>query len=160
MKTRHTNNINKPAADKKGLQIRPEQLQSTNTVNTDTVIPGTAEAGVSATSEVATASQQSPAAVDIAQRKQNRSLPTERVLELLHHLLPRAYELSEVVGKWIWVTFTDKQPAEVTSQLSQLGFHWNSRRKTWQHPCGVFKGELSDPRTKYQSFHPADLVAA
>jgi len=98
--------------------------------------------------------------VDFEKRKANRELPTERVLELLKRWLPRAYEVAEVVGKWVWVAFPEQQPPQITSELSQLGFHWNSRRKVWQHPCGVFRGEPTDPRSKYQSFHPADQVAA
>jgi hypothetical protein len=98
--------------------------------------------------------------IDREQRKLNRELPTEQVLDLLQRRLVRAYELAEVVGKWIWVAFPEAQDQQTTAELSQLGFHWNSRRKVWQHPCGVFKGEPVDPRSKYQSFHPADQVAA
>lgn len=98
--------------------------------------------------------------IDFAQRKLNRELPTDQVLDLLQHRLRRAYELAEVVGKWVWVAFDAPQDQQVTAELSQLGFHWNSRRKVWQHPCGVFKGEPTDPRAKYQSFHPADRIAA
>ena len=97
---------------------------------------------------------------DREQRQANRQLPTEQVLDLLHRRLEHAFELAEVVGKWVWIAFPEPQEQQITAELSQLGFHWNSRRKCLQHPCGVFKGELSDPRTKYQSFHPADQVAA
>jgi hypothetical protein len=98
--------------------------------------------------------------IDREQRQANRQLPTEQVLDLLHRRLVHAFELAEVVGKWVWITFPEPQEQQITAELSQLGFHWNSRRKVWQHPCGVFKGEPTDPRTKYQSFHPADQVAA
>ena len=98
--------------------------------------------------------------IDFEQRKANRELPTKQVLDLLQRRLRRAYELAEVVGKWVWITFDEPQDQQTTAELSQLGFHWNSRRKVWQHPCGVFKGEPVDPRAKYESFHPADEVAA
>ena len=98
--------------------------------------------------------------IDREQRQANRQLPTQQVLDLLQRRLMRAYELAEVVGKWIWVAFDAPQDQQTTAELSQLGFHWNSRRKCWQHPCGVFKGEPTDPRAKYQSFHPADAQAA
>ena len=98
--------------------------------------------------------------IDREQRQANRQLPTEQVLDLLHRRLEHAFALAEVVGKWVWITFPEPQEPQITAELSQLGFHWNSRRKVWQHPCGVFKGEAVDPRTKYQSFHPADQVAA
>ena len=98
--------------------------------------------------------------IDFEQRQANRQLPTEQVLDLLQRRLRRAYELAEVVGRWVWVAFSEPQDQQTTAELSQLGFHWNSRRKVWQHPCGVFKGEPVDPRSKYQSFHPADQAAA
>ena len=98
--------------------------------------------------------------IDFAQRRANRELPTDQVLDLLERRLRRAFEVAEVVGKWVWVAFSEPQDQQTTAELSQLGFHWNSRRKVWQHPCGVFKGEPVDPRSKYQSFHPADLQPA
>jgi hypothetical protein len=45
----------------------------------------------------------------------------------------------------------------VTAQLAQLGFHWNRRRRVWQHPCGHSRtGTWIDPRAKYPTFYPAD----
>jgi hypothetical protein len=67
--------------------------------------------------------------------------------------------LAEIVGKWVWVTFTEKQPQQITAELSQLGFHWNNRRQVWQHPCGVFKGEPVDPRSKYQTVSAQEVAA-
>ena len=74
--------------------------------------------------------------IDSEARKQNRTLPTPKVLTLLHQQLPAAYRLAEVVGKWIWVQFKEQPPAEIRQQLAQLGFHWNRERQAWQHPCG------------------------
>ena len=74
--------------------------------------------------------------IDLAARRYNRGLPTERVLRLLKSKEPRFWELAEVVGKWIWIRFDDKQPPTITAELSELGFHWNNRRQVWQHPCG------------------------
>jgi hypothetical protein len=76
--------------------------------------------------------------------------------------MPTQYDLAEVVGKWVWITFP-KQPAEqVRGQLSQFGFHWNNYRKCWQHPCGQFatEGSGADPRQKYGGHFAADLKAA
>jgi hypothetical protein len=98
--------------------------------------------------------------IDIEQRKANRALPTADVLDALRRRLPRAFELAETVGSWVWVAFPDKQPRDITAELSQLGFHWNNKRQVWQHPCGVFKGTPVDPRAKYQTSHAADTVAA
>ena len=63
--------------------------------------------------------------IDSAARKQNRTLPTPKVLNLLFNTLPDAYRVAEVVGKWVWVRFTEQPAAEIRQQLAQLGFHWN-----------------------------------
>jgi hypothetical protein len=95
--------------------------------------------------------------IDFRQRFFNRGLPTDKVLDMLYHETPRFWELCQVVGKWVWIQFAEKQPRNVTAELSQLGFHWNRRRQVWQHPCGVFRtGTHRDPREKYPTFYPAD----
>ena len=122
-----------------GLQSRPEQLSTkTNTFGPE---------------------QKQTVRVDFAKRQENRQLPTEQVLELLKSAMPIAFERAAVVGQWIWVAFADKQPQSITAELSQLGFHWNNRRQVWQHPCGVFKGEPVDPRSKYQTVSATEVAA-
>jgi len=76
--------------------------------------------------------------LDVKLRQRNRQLPTEKLLELLSDEAPDFVKPARVVGQWVWIQFRQKQPAEITSQLSQLGFHWNRKRQTWQHPCGVY----------------------
>jgi hypothetical protein len=99
--------------------------------------------------------------LDLAKRIRNRSLPTDRVLELLRRETPHFWEVAEVVGKWVWIQFEDKQPSEITTALSQLGFHWNNRRQVWQHPCGqILAGANYDPRRRYGSYFPADQQLA
>jgi len=94
--------------------------------------------------------------IDSEARKQNRTLPTPKVLSALHQQLPAAYRLAEVVGKWVWVTFKEQPAAEIRQQLAQLGFHWNRERQAWQHPCGKFSlSSQADPHEKYSSYHPA-----
>ena len=94
-------------------------------------------------------------------RRQNRALPTEKVLHLLRTEAPRFWEICEVVGKWVWITFTDKQPREVTMTLSELGFTWNSVRQCWQHHGGTIAPSTPlDPRIKYGSYFPADVKPA
>ena len=96
--------------------------------------------------------------IDSEARKANRTLPTPKVLTLLHQQLPAAYRLAEVVGKWIWVQFKEQPSAEIRQQLAQLGFHWNRERQAWQHPCGKFSlGSQQDPHEKYSSYHPARI---
>jgi len=99
--------------------------------------------------------------IDTEARKKNRSLPTEQVLALLQLQDRRLWEMAEVVGKWIWVSFSEQPAAEIRQTLAQLGFHWNRTRQAWQHPCGNFRiGSAADPREKYQSYNPADTRAA
>ena len=100
--------------------------------------------------------------IDAEARKQNRALPTPKVLNLLLASLPDVYGLAEVIGKWIWIHFENTPTAEIRQQLAQLGFHWNRERQAWQHPCGQFSstGSTEDPRGKYQSYFPADMRPA
>ena len=100
--------------------------------------------------------------VNYAERERCRALPVPEVLAHLKRWYPEVYDIAEVVGKWVWVTFPE-QPAEtVRAGLSQVGFHWNNSRKCWQHPCGQFatEGSGQDPRQKYGSHFAADLKAA
>ena len=94
--------------------------------------------------------------LDFALRHRNRQLPTETLLQLLQTEAPEFRRIAHVVGKWVWIQFKQKQPQAVTNALSQFGFHWNKRRLTWQHPCGVFcsQGADYDPRRRYGSHIP------
>jgi len=100
--------------------------------------------------------------LDLELRRNNRALPTGKLLEILQDEAPSFWHLAEVVGNWVWIQFKEKQPREVTTVLSQLGFHWNNTRQAWQHPCGQFSRKPSayDPRDKYGSQFPADSQAA
>ena len=99
--------------------------------------------------------------IDMALRRANRQLETEKLLALLRNE-PRFFEVTEVVGKWVWIQFSDKQPPTVTRVLAELGFHWNNRRQSWQHPCGTIPDEWADydPRKRYRSYFAADQKAA
>ena len=99
--------------------------------------------------------------IDTEARKKNRTLPTTKVLELLKTSNPGLFNLAEVVGYWIWVTFRETPAAEIRQQLAQLGFHWNRERQAWQHPCGKFSlSSVQDPHQKYSSYFPADVRPA
>jgi hypothetical protein len=99
--------------------------------------------------------------IDFKLRFKNRGLSTEKLLDVLYHDMPRFWELAQVVGKWVWIQFDDRQPPQTTAALSQFGFHWNRKRHLWQHPCGQFAtGSRRDPRDKYQSYFPADAKTA
>jgi len=97
--------------------------------------------------------------IDSEARMKNRTLPTEKVLALLQQKDRRLWELAEVVGKWIWVSFSEQPAPTVRQTLAQLGFHWNRTRQSWQHPCGQFRlSSAGDPHEKYQSYQPADVT--
>ena len=99
--------------------------------------------------------------IDMAKRTANRQIATRELLALLRSEAPSLYDIAQVVGKWVWVQFSEKQPPEVTSVLAQLGFHWNNKRQVWQHPCGVLtEGSPDDPREKYGSTFAADAQPA
>jgi hypothetical protein len=100
--------------------------------------------------------------IDLALRRANRVLNTEKLLALLRSETPNFFELAEVVGKWVWIQFADKQPSEVTMVLAELGFHWNNTRQAWQHPCGTIAFERAnyDPRKRYGSYFVAKVKPA
>ena len=100
--------------------------------------------------------------IDGKARRKNRTLPTEKVLNLLLTGSPELYRLAEVVGKWIWIQFSEIPAAELRQQLAQLGFHWNNTRQTWQHPCGTSIEERADydPRKRYGSYFAAQQKPA
>jgi len=97
--------------------------------------------------------------IDAEAQKRNRTLPTNKVLELLKSINPGLFNLAEVVGKWVWVQFRETPAPELRQILAQLGFHWNRERQAWQHPCGQFRLRgFQDPHEKYVSYFPADVT--
>ena len=163
MKTtsKNTKSVKKQIS-KSGLKVRPEQHSSaaaeTQTGDSSTVEPAPAPAVPPST----------PAApkgirpyVNFAERDRNRTLPKERILAILARWMPRQYELAEVVGNWIWITFPEAPSEHVRAELSQLGFHWNNTRQVWQHPCGeTLPRGTEEPREKYTTYFAADRIAA
>src|SRR5262249_11402338 len=131
MKTNKQNKTNSKNSSE--LKNRTEQLSETETETASAKTPETAPAPEKAE----TVTQNAPVKpyVNFAERDFNRSLPLEKVLEKLRRWMPRQYELAEVVGKWIWITFPEQPAESIRADLSQLGFHWNNTRKCWQHPC-------------------------
>lgn len=100
--------------------------------------------------------------INFALRHANRALKTKSVLALLWKETPRFFEIAEVVGKWVWIKFSEIPAIEVRRQLAQFGFHWNNSRQSWQHPCGTIADERADydPRKRYGSYFAADRMAA
>jgi hypothetical protein len=90
--------------------------------------------------------------LDFAKRNVNRQLPADEVLNLLENEAPLLFHMAQIVGKWVWIQFPERQPKEITSLLSQIGIHWNNRRQVWQHPCGIESQAGTgnyDPRQRY-----------
>lgn len=114
-------------SNKSGAQLRPEQL-STSTGNR--------------------------AQIDFQKRRVNRSLNTESLLALLREETPKFLELVQVVGRWVWIQFSGKQPSTVTRVLAELGFSWHSPSQSWYHPGGTFavRRVAFDPRKKNGSY--------
>ena len=114
---------------------------------------------VNSQSEIRNSKLDSRLPIDSEARKKNRTLPTDKVLNLLKAQLPDVFQIAEVVGKWVWVRFNECPCGTHRQQLAQLGFHWNRTRQAWQHPCGQFRlSSASDPHEKYQAYHPADVT--
>ena len=126
------------------LQSRSAQLSSTSTKTAPVAQPERVDTRLPIDSEA---------------RKANRTLPTEKVLTLLQQHDRRLWDLAEVVGKWIWVSFSEQPAPTVRQTLAQLGFHWNRTRQAWQHPCGQFRlSSAGDPHEKYPTYNPADVT--
>lgn len=99
--------------------------------------------------------------IDLKRRQQNRNLPTQEFLHVLKTEAPEFFEQVEVIGRWCWITFPDKQPSKVTRVLAELGFHWCNRRLAWANPCQIFTlPSKRDPRERYNHYFPADLNRA
>jgi hypothetical protein len=149
-----TNKQNKANQDSSELKNRSEQLSETETASAKT--PDSESTPHSALS---TPNSIKPY-VNFAERDFNRTLPVEKVLEKLRRWMPDQYELAEVVGKWVWITFSEPPAERVRADLSQLGFHWNNTRKCWQHPCGetLPRGQ-QEPREKYEVWFPRAIEA-
>ena len=95
--------------------------------------------------------------IDLAMRRANRALNTNRLLVLLRSDAPDFFQIAEIVGRWVWITFPEKQPSNITWLLAELGFHWNNARQTWQHPCGTIINQRADydPCKRYSSYFAA-----
>jgi len=56
----------------------------------------------------------------------------------------------EIVGRWVWVRFTDRPGLGVRELLKGFGFRFVSRRAAWAHACGhPCRQGVGDPRLKY-----------
>ena len=95
----------KTTSQKKSSRLPQESKQSQQAVSTAANAPQAQASG-----QTGTVKTDSRLPIDTEARKKNRTLPTEKVLALLQQQDRRLWELAEVVGKWIWVSFSE-QPA-------------------------------------------------
>ena len=42
---------------------------------------------------------------------------------------------ARVVGKWVWILFSEKPSTEVRQSLKAMGFRWSRRRGQWANRC-------------------------
>jgi hypothetical protein len=57
--------------------------------------------------------------INMELRRANRQMETEKLLALLRSETPNFFELAEVVGKWVWIQFSDKQAATKTRRAGE-----------------------------------------
>jgi DNA repair protein RadC len=62
---------------------------------------------------------------------------TLALLDRLKKEIPDISGQTRVVGQWVWVEFNVPPLQGIRIKLKELGFHWNRKRKCWQHPCGT-----------------------
>jgi len=72
--------------------------------------------------------------IDFAKRTENRGLPTDSLLKLIRREAPQFWDMAEVVGKWVWIQFEQKQPRQITTALAQLA----------SFICDEIKGDLQN----------------
>jgi len=61
---------------------------------------------------------------------------------------------AERVGGWIWVSFPDKPPKALRTQLKDIGFRWSASRGKWAHNCGkpCLSAQQSNPWDTYEHY--------
>jgi len=83
---------------------------------------------------------------------------TLALLEKLKSELPELLNQAQVVGRWVWLEFNVAPDPALCTKLKALGFHWNSQRKCWQHPCRQSGGgSPSDPKSVYRVVPAAEM---
>jgi hypothetical protein len=106
MKTNKQNKTNKVAEQAvRNEKTAPElQSRSEQSRNSDSATAKTPEQN-----QTGTVNASVKPYVNFAERDYNRKLPVEKVLEALKRWMPLQYELAEVVGKWVWITFPNRR---------------------------------------------------
>lgn len=86
----------------------------------------------------------------VNERRANRTLKTSVVVDRIREQFPEVIPFTEIVGFWVWITFSEKPAPHVLVGLKLLGFSYNSKRRCWQHACGMFRPSAPyNPKSKY-----------
>jgi hypothetical protein len=86
---------------------------------------------------------------------------TLSLLARLRTEMPEIWEQAQVVGQWVWLEFSVPPVEHIRTNLKKLGFHWNIRRKCWQHSCGVpMRRSASNPRPNYRITPATELAVS
>jgi hypothetical protein len=74
------------------------------------------------------------------------------LIEVIEWCRAKGLTQADVVGRWVWILFDEKPPAELRQELKDFGFRWVKKRGQWAHNCGhpSRHGKVS-PRAKYGS---------
>ena len=84
---------------------------------------------------------------------------TLNLLDRMKSEMPELWGQAQVVGDWVWLEFNVAPEPKIRSNLKKLGFHWNGRRKCWQHPCGLHRPHSPiDPRLRYEVTPARDII--
>ena len=62
---------------------------------------------------------------------------------------------ARVVGRWVWIKFDSKPPAEIRQSLKDFGFRWSKRRGQWAHNCG----HISRPARSYRPWDKYQTIS-
>ena len=102
--------------------------------------------------------------------RRHRSLSQNQILEFIRQRVPRQWQFVEVVGQWVWVHVSDSLLELERVLLFELGFHYSSRRRAFQHPCAqprfevtslcavLLQSPLSGPRRNARAFQAVDQL--
>lgn len=88
------------------------------------------------------------ALLDRTPTKVDRESPTEDVAAWTYATDLGEVEV-EIIGAWVWLTFSGKPSDEVRTMLKDAGFRWAKNRGQWCHNCGV-------KARRARSYHPRD----
>lgn len=68
---------------------------------------------------------------------------------------------AELVGRWVWVSFSEKPSPDTRAALVGAGFRWIKRRLAWAHCCGVkSRRSPANPKDTYGAIPVSELELA